>query len=125
MKKLLLVITIIIGFLTSANAQERTKMADGIYLVSYGNTYVIENENLQRTETITITQKKKSTGEEVYEVLCGNAYSKTVAKYSLSSAIAGALAATGVGSWASGLAGALTSTIYDKVCNYYKERYNY
>ena len=99
-------------------------MADGIYLVSYGNTFVIENEILQRTETLSIKQEKNSFGEEVYEVLCGNSYSKTVAKYALTGAVSAALTASGVGAWATGLAAALTSTIYEEVCDYYGDKYN-
>lgn len=123
MKKIIIlfIITIISSF--NAAAQQRTKMADGIYLVSYGNTFVIENEKLQRTETLSITKKENSLGEEVYEVLCGNKYSKTVAKYALSGAVSAALTASGVASWASGLAAALTSTIYDDICDYYEEKY--
>jgi len=104
---------------TNVNAQERVKMGQGIYLVSYGNEFVIENDNTQQTISLSINKKTNSAGEEVYQVLCGNSYTKTVAKYALSSAISGAVAASGVGSWAAGLAGALTATIYEKVCNYY------
>ena len=124
MKKILIAIIASLLFVFNANAQQRTKMADGIYLVSYGNTFVIENEILQRTETLSIKQEKNSFGEEVYEVLCGNSYSKTVAKYALTGAVSAALTASGVGAWATGLAAALTSTIYEEVCEYYGDKYN-
>lgn len=124
MKKILIAIIASLLFVFNANAQQRTKMADGIYLVSYGNTFVIENEILQRTETLSIKQEKNSFGEEVYEVLCGNSYSKTVAKYALTGAVSAALTASGVGAWATGLAAALTSTIYEEVCDYYGDKYN-
>lgn len=104
---------------TNANAQERVKMGQGIYLVSYGNTFVIENDNTQQTISLSVNKKTNNAGEEVYQVLCGNSYTKTVAKYALTSAISGAVAASGVGSWAAGLAGALTSKIYEDVCSYY------
>lgn len=123
MKKIIILSFITLFSLFNAYSQERTKMADGIYLVSYGNTFVIENDKLQRSETLSITKKESSIGEEVYEVLCGNKYSKTVAKYALSGAISAALTASGVASWASGLAAALTSTLYDDICNYYGDKY--
>jgi len=124
MKNILIAIIASLLFVFNANAQQRTKMADGIYLVSYGNTFVIENEILQRTETLSVKQEKNSFGEEVYEVLCGNSYSKTVAKYALTGAVSAALTASGVGAWATGLAAALTSTIYEEVCDYYDNKYN-
>lgn len=124
MKNILIAIIASLFFVFNANAQQRTKMADGIYLVSYGNTFVIENEILQRTETLSVKQEKNSFGEEVYEVLCGNSYSKTVAKYALTGAVSAALTASGVGAWATGLAAALTSTIYEEVCDYYDNKYN-
>ena len=124
MKNILIAIIASLLFVFNANAQQRTKMADGIYLVSYGNTFVIENEILQRTETLSVKQEKNSFGEEVYEVLCGNSYSKTVAKYALTGAVSAALTASGVGAWATGLAAALTSTIYEEVCDYYGDKYN-
>lgn len=124
MKNILIAIIASLLFVFNANAQQRTKMADGIYLVSYGNTFVIENEILQRTETLSVKQEKNSFGEEVYEVLCGNSYSKTVTKYALTSAVSAALTASGVGAWATGLAAALTSTIYEEVCDYYDNKYN-
>jgi len=63
----------------------------------------------------------KKSNQWIYHVACGNKYSKTVAKYSLSTAIAGAVAATGIGSYFAGAAGAVSATFYDDVCSYFQD----
>ena len=59
----------------------------------------------------------------MYDVLCGNSYSKTVAKYSISTAVgAGVTALTGGNAWLGGLARAISSQVYEDVCKYYGEK---
>ena len=121
MKKFIVILIAIIGFLgisNTATAQTRTKLADGIYLVNYGNKFGIENVKTQQCINLSVT--KKSDG--LYEVLCGNNYSKTVAKYSIATAVAGGVTAlTGGNAWLGGLASAISTQVYEDVCKYYGE----
>lgn len=120
-----MILVAMIGIFASTNsvyAQTRTKIVDGLYLVRYGNTAVIEDDKNQMTWNLSVTREQKSTGEWVYYVACGNKYSKNVAKYGLSGAVTAAVAATGIGTWAAGAAGVIASTFYDDVCNYFGEK---
>lgn len=106
---------------SSASAQNRVKVRDGVYLVSYGNTFVIENDNLQRSEPIQVRveQKKESNGLSTYDLFCGNKVTKGIAKTALSGAIATILTSSGVASWVTPFAGYIANSIYDEVCDYY------
>ena len=104
-----------------ANAQERTKIADGYYVVNYGNVSVIEDDNRQMSIEIKVeTAAKNNYGEQLYNVLCKNDIVKTVAIEGLSAAISAALSAAGVPipSW---VLGPLVGYVYESVCSYYKE----
>lgn len=116
-----MILVAIICFGICANAQTRTKIADGLTLVRYGNTSVIEDSKNQQTWNLSVTRERKSTGEWVYYVACGNNYSKNTLKYGLSTAIAGAVAYTGIAAVYAGAAGTLAATFYDDVCKYFGE----
>ena len=125
MKKYLTIALSILCLLTTnstiASAQQRTKIADGYYLVSYGNVQVIEDDN--RGMSIEVRVEKVGTnsyGEQLYNDLCKNTTIKSVAKGGLTKAISTALNAAGVPipSWVLGPA---VSYIYDAVCAYYGE----
>ena len=105
----------------AVNAQQRTKIADGYYHVSYDNVQVNEDDN--RGMSIEGRVEKAGTnsyGEQLYNVLCKNQTVKAVAKGGLSAAIKSALTAAGVPipSWVIGPA---VSYMYDAICNYYGE----
>lgn len=135
-KKLLLGILFVLAFLglsMTSNAQTRTKIVDGVYLVRYGDTAVVEDDINQRTWNLSVkaTEKKdsqgRSTGELIYELACGNKYTKGLTKFTLSTAIATSITAV-TGPYAPAVAGAATTIAniyYDDVCNYYKEKYGY
>ena len=105
----------------TANAQQRTQIADGYYLVNYGNVQVIEDDNRQMSIEVKVEKAGTNNyGEQLYNVLCKNTTIKSVAKGGLSAAIKSALTAAGVPipSWVIGPA---VSYIYDAVCNYFGE----
>ena len=87
MKKLLL-LTITFLFVFIANAQNKIKGKDGLYIVSYGKTVVIEDDINQRTISMTISQEQidQQNGEAVYKVACGQ-WTKTVIKQGLKGAV--------------------------------------
>ncbi|MDE5560820.1 MAG: hypothetical protein K2J00_03295 [Bacteroidaceae bacterium] len=118
----------------NADAQKRTKIKDGVYLVSYGNTFVIEDDNSQQSKTLvnlSVKRHEDKSGRIVYDILCGNKYTKDIAKtylkLTLSSVITSAAAAIGgaggaaVGGVISTYATSIASNIYDDVCNYYQD----
>jgi hypothetical protein len=119
----------LIGFLgvsNSVSAQERTKLADGIYLVDYGRgTMVIENDNTQQSVRLEVTQKKdpNKVGAFVYDVMCGNEWVRGIAKTSLAWGIKSAITAYSGGTltWLGVVAGGASTVAYDKVCNYFSE----
>lgn len=104
--------------LQGINAQNRFKVEDGIYIATYGNVTVIENDIKQ--QTIQIKVQKKS--DNVYDIFCENKFVKSVAKTGIKMAIVAALKASGVASWVSPFAGVAADHAYDAVCNYFKDR---
>lgn len=127
MKKILLICFAVIGLAFTANAQERTKIKDGLYLVSYGKSVVIEDEVNQRSISMEIAQEgiDQRNGEMVYNVVCGK-WTKRVVKYGLKVAVAEGIKAAAVTEGASlaiSAAAELANWIYDDVCEYYGEKY--
>lgn len=153
MKKRIFVLVAFIACLfavTDVSAQKRTKIKDGIYLVSYGNTYIIEDDNSQQSKPLiklSVERREDKSGRPIYDILCGNKYTKDIAKTTLKrtleSIITGAAAAIGgavsgastggagtvagavkgaaVGGIISSYATSIALNIYDDVCNYYKD----
>lgn len=137
MKKIFGVIIAIFALLmipNNADAQKRTKIKDGVYLVSYGNTFVIEDDNSQQSKplvNLSVKRHEDKSGRPIYDILCGNKYTKDIAKTSLkltlSSVITSAATTIGgvggaaVGGIISTYATSIASNIYDDVCNYYKD----
>ena len=123
-KKLLMVLSIICLLLASTsivNAQQRTKIADGYYIVNYGSVSVIEDENRGMSYEIKVEKAGTNNyGEQLYNVLCKNEVVKGVAKAGLSRAISSALTGAGIPipSW---VTGPIVSYVYEKVCAYYGE----
>ena len=101
MKKLLTIALSILCLLfantTVANAQQRTKIADGYYIVNYGNVSVIEDDNRQMSIEIRVENAgTNSVGEKVYNVFCKNEVVKMVTKWGLKQAIHKSINAAGV-----------------------------
>lgn len=129
MKRLLLLFVALLSmtFGHIALAQTKTKISDGVYLVRYGNTAVIEDEKNQRSISIEVTQevKDRQTGEKVYNVVCGK-WTKRVAKFALKTAVTEGIRAAAVSHGASLIissAATAAEWIYDDVCEYYGEKY--
>lgn len=122
MRKIVILIALLFMVMGEMFAQQRTPIMEGLTLVRYGNTVVVEDDVNQRTWAISVTREKNQAGEWVYKVMCENKYSKAVVKSALSAAISGAVASTGVGSFAAGVAGKISGLIYDDVCDYFGEQ---
>lgn len=122
MKRFLIVLLVFCVTIGSAFAQQRTKIAEGITLVRYGNTAVIEDDIHQKTWKLSVEREKNKVGEWVYNVACGNKYTKAVAKFAVERAIKALLVQTGVGASVSNVAARIATTFYDDVCDYFGER---
>lgn len=121
---LVALVSIIIG--TNASAQNRTKVGDGVYLVTYGSTAVIEDDKNQRSISIEISQESidRQTNQKIYKVACGK-WTKRVVKDGLKAAIAGGIAASGATGGTSAIISAASTAalyIYEDVCAYYGEK---
>lgn len=119
-----MILVAVIGFLgisNSAFAQQRTKISDGIYLVNYGSSFGIENDNTKQCINLSVKQQKKSDGSVVYDVLCGNKYTKGLVKTGLAYGIKAALTAYGQ-AWLTPFVGVVANNIYDDVCDYFGEK---
>ena len=123
MGKKCMIIMCFLGLLTIGNtisAQTRTKVSEGLYLVDYAGTYVIEDEINQRSVSLTITEeiRDRNSDERTYKVVCGK-WSKRVVKDGLRAAIAGGIAASGATGGTSAIVSAaatLALYIYDDYC---------
>lgn len=121
----ILVTLITILFLPfTANAQKRTQIQEGVYLVVYGNTAVIEDEINHRTISMEISQeiKDRRTNEKIYKVVCGK-YTRRVAQWALHEAIkAGYEAAVGSGGSSLTISAiALAADLaYEMACEYFE-----
>lgn len=110
------------------SAQTKTKISDGLYVVDYGGTYVIEDEKNQRSISMEITQERidDRNNETMYKVVCGK-WTKRVVKTGLNYAIKEGIkyAATSGGSTLMVSAvGALAQWIYDDACEYWEKKNN-
>lgn len=125
MKKIILFCAAFFVMLLSAvnaDAQQRTKIGEGIYLTTYGDVSVIENDNVQMTMQLKVEKAgTNSVGENVYNILCGNKWVKGLLKAGLTKGIQTALASSGIPlpKWA---VGPIVSGIYDSVCEYFGEK---
>ena len=100
-------------------SQNRTKVSEGIYVVTYGNVTVIENDNTQQTIQIKVQKKDDS----FYDIFCGNKYVKSVAKSALKEGIKYGItyATGGTLTWLSKtIIDVAVEKAYDAACDYFK-----
>lgn len=109
-------------FAVSLNAvsQTRVKIKEGLYLVTYGNTTVIEDDINQRTISLEIIKEvnDRKNKQIKYKVVCGK-WTKIVVKQGLKFAIKQAVAASGVTGGSSLIVAAaseIASRVYDDYC---------
>lgn len=112
----------------TAFAQTKTKIQDGLYIVNYAGTYVIEDNINQRSISIEVTQERidDRNSETMYKVVCGK-WAKRVVKTGLNYAIKEGIkyaANTGGSTLMVSAVGALTQWIYDDACEYWENKNN-
>lgn len=100
----------------TASAQQRSKVDEGVYLVTYGNVTVIENDNTQQSVQIKVVKS-----DNMYDILCGDTVVKTVAKAGLIEGITAVIDYTAIPRWVSrAVVGHIVNKVYDSICNYYR-----
>ncbi len=119
MKKVITILLAMIAVICcsfSAFAQQRTEVGKGVYLVTYGNVTVIENENTQQSVQIRVEKS-----DTMYDILCGDTVVKTVAKAGLTEGITAVIQGyTLIPRWVSrAVVGHIVNKVYEGVCNYY------
>lgn len=123
------VVILILGLLlmgSTAFAQTKTKIQEGLYIVNYAGTYVIEDEINQRSISIEVTQERidDRNSEALYNVVCGK-WTKRVVKTGLNFAIKEGIkhaATTGGSTLMISAIGTLTQWIYDDACEYWEKK---
>lgn len=120
MKKVLSLMIALIAIICCAepvSAQNRIKVADGVYLVTYGNVTVIENDKTQQSVQIKVVKSKS-----MYDILCGDTVVKTVAKAGLTEGITTVIQSyTLIPRWVSrAVVGHIVNKVYEGVCDYYR-----
>lgn len=108
----------IICYSAPAYSQNRTEVSKGVYVVTYGNVTVIENDNTQQTVKIAVQKKSDS----VYNILCNDTVVKTVTKAGITEGITAAIMAyTTIPRWVTrAVVGRIVDKAYEGVCEYYK-----
>lgn len=132
----------LLGLTIATQAQERQKITDGVYMVSYGNTTVIEDDIHGQTLQLEVVKSPKGTnsaGQQLYDFVCGNKVTKDLTKTTMKRLITMALTSLGtkIGASAAGLPGGtagaaigaiaseyanvIASHVYDYACEYFNE----
>lgn len=109
-----IIVLVVISCVQTIFAQQRTMMTDGIYLTTYGNVTVIENDRTQQTIVIKVIKS-----DNLYDIMCGDTVVKTVAKAAIREGIAYAVNTyTTIPTWVTRpIINQIVDKAYDGVCN--------
>lgn len=128
MKKLLLLLALVLGVVSSASARERSYKNGQVTAYLSGNRVEIVDNDNNVCIVVTADTHKNSAGEMLYDLACGNKYTKNITKLALKTAIAtlitGAASTAGPSGTAAGAAISAVATsiagdAYDDMCNYF------
>ena len=117
-KGLVMIMAIIaIAFAQSISAQNRTEITPGVYITTYGNVSVIENDNTQQSVQIKVVKS-----DNLYDIMCGNTVVKTVAKAALREGITSVIQGyTMIPKWLTRAGvGYVVDLAYDGACEYFR-----
>ena len=101
----------------TAFAQQRIEVADGVYLTTYGNVTLVENDNTQQSVTIKVEKS-----ENLYDIMCGDTVVKTVAKAAIQEGIAYAVQSyTAIPRWVTrAVVNRIVDKAYEGVCRAFR-----
>lgn len=108
---------VIICCTITAYGQQRVEVSEGIYIATYGNVTVIENDNTQQSIQIKVVKS-----DNMYDIFCGDTVVKTVTKAGLTEGISAVIQGyTMIPRWVSrAVVGHIVNKVYDGVCDYYR-----
>lgn len=128
MKKLLLIFFLLLGSIPTVLAETKHYKNGQITAYLSGNRVeVVDNDN-NMCVVVNVSSHKNSAGQIIYDLACGNKYTKNLTKLALKGAIGTLIvSATSVGGPAGTAAGATISAVatsiagdaYDDICNYF------
>ncbi len=117
MKKLLLLMMAIIATFCcteTVSAQQRTKVADGVYIALYGNVAVVENDNTQQTVKIRVIKS-----DSLYDIMCGDTVVRQVTQEGIKEGINKAFEYIGLDGWVSRtVVSHYVNKYYQNVCDF-------
>ena len=128
MKKLLFILFLVFGVVSSAFAEEKSYKNGQVTAYLSGNRVEIVDNTNNVCIVVSATTSKSSAGDILYNLACGNKYSKNITKLALKAAIAtlitGAASSAGPSGTAAGAAISAVATsiagdAYDDMCNYF------
>lgn len=108
---------IAIVFSQSISAQNRTEITPGVYITTYGNVSVIENDNTQQSVQIKVVKS-----DNLYDIMCGNTVVKTVVKTALREGITTVIQGyTTIPKWLTKAGvGYVVDLVYEGVCDHFR-----
>lgn len=130
MKKFLALFIMILGVVSSAFAETKSYKNGEVTAYLSGNRVEVVDNNNNTCIVITATTHRNSAGETLYNLACGNKYTKNLTKLALKTAIAtlitGAASTAGPGGTATGaairaVATSIAGDAYDDMCNYFEK----
>ena len=128
MKKLLVIFVMVLGVVSSAFAETRSYNNGQVTAYLSGDRVEIVDNNNNTCIVITATTHRNSAGEMLYNLACGNKYTKNLTKLALQTAIgylitsAASVAGptgTAAGAAISVVATSIARDAYDDMCNHF------
>lgn len=128
MKNLLLIFVMVLGVVSSAFAEEKSYKNGQITAYLSGDRVEIVDNTNNVCIIVTATTHKNSAGQVLYDLACGNKYTKNITKLGLKAAIATVITTaassvgptgTAAGAAISAVATTIAGDAYDDMCNYF------
>ncbi len=121
MKKLLFILVLILGIVSTASAKEKSyKNGQITAYLSGDRVEIVDNDN-NVCIVVTVERRQSSAGEALYYLACGNKYTKNITKIALKAAITNIIlsAASAASAAAPAAATSIASDAYDDMCDYF------
>lgn len=126
MKKLLMILIFFLGIIPKIFADEKNYKNGQVTAYLSGNRVEIVDNVNNVCVVVNVTSRKNSVGETIYNLACGNKYTKNIAKLGLRAAIesmvrsaASTAAGPAAGAVIGSVAGSIASDAYDDICKYF------
>lgn len=124
----MIIATLALLFLTcsirNVSAQQRFKLTSDVTLVSYGNTFWLEDDKNQMSISISVAQEviDHRNNQIAYNVVCEGS-SKTVAKWTVKKVVETFIRVKGGTKEIASAAGMASNIVYDELCEYWGDSF--